>query len=46
MRRSPFELRYRNIEVVDVGPMPRENLEMLSTITMAVVLRKLRKVLA
>ena len=43
MRRSPFESRYRNIQVVDAGPIPGKNLEMLKEIIRVVALRKLTK---
>ena len=43
MRRSPFESRYRNIQVVDAGPIPEKNLETLKKIVRVVALRKLTK---
>jgi hypothetical protein len=43
MRRSPFELRYRNIEVVDTGPILDRNVELLAKLIRAVALRKLEK---
>ncbi len=41
-RRSPFEQRYENIEIVDAGPMPEKNAEVLRKMLKAIALRKLK----